>query len=93
MADNVLANLKKISDVFVAIDLSIEACDQFWNYLGDSEVTWGSMGTITLIERDYIQELIVQFILTDSEDEDNPIFIENINKFFADYHEEFLVVD
>lgn len=93
MADNVLANIKKVSDVFVFIDLSISSCDQFWDYLADSEVTWGSNGTITLIERDYIKQLIVDFILDDEADEDNPIFIENINKFFAEYHEEFLVIN
>jgi hypothetical protein len=92
MANNILANIKSISDIFVYINISEDWCTNFWNYLSESNITWGGPATITLIERDTIKEMICDYIL-EEEDKDNNIYIAALERFFENYNEDYLIIN
>jgi hypothetical protein len=92
MADNILANIKSVSDIFVYINISEDWCTNFWNYLSESNITWGAPATITLIERDTIKKMICDYIL-EEEDKDNDIYIMMLERFFENYNEDYLIIN
>ena len=73
-----------ISDVMIEIGLNEDWVTNFWDHLQDSEITWGSDFTVVLVESLHIKSIIADYILQE-EDEDNIVYIKNLNKFFDEF--------
>lgn len=82
-------NLKTISDVLLYAGFDVNYCTNFWDYLGDSEVTWGSHCTITLIECKYIESILLEYVNVDDDDK----LAEKIEEFFKTYSSDYLIIN
>ena len=76
-----ISELLNVSDSFVDID-------DFWEWLGESEITWGSKHTVVLLEKqefeNYINEWLEDYSSKDSE---------KIKKIVSEYSQEYVIVE
>ena len=79
-----------IEDVFAFMGMNSE---DFWDFLSNSDVTWGSDGTLTLIESSMLFELIQEFIEEDSEDEDNETYLERLKLYKEQHNYDYHVIE
>ena len=81
-----------ISNVMTEIGLNENWVGSFWEHLQDSEIIWGGDFTVVLVESLHIKSIIADYILQE-EDEDNIVYIKNLNKFFDNYCKEYIIVE
>lgn len=67
--------------------------EDFWDFLSNSDVTWGSEGTLTLIDSNLLFDMVQEYIEEEPDDEDNETYIERLKLYKQQHNYDYHVIE